>query len=93
MNKYTLIVPAYNEEKIIEDTVKTVCNHKQQIEEKYRVGIDFLVMDDGSKDNTKKYSINYHIRLILNRFMKTGLRGERTLLKQCLQEEKNMLVF
>ncbi len=44
----TIIIPAYNEEKSIESTVKKV------LESDYKNLIEVIVVDDGSEDNTKK---------------------------------------
>lgn len=60
--KVLMIVPAYNEEKNILETVKKIKNYK-------KLKLDYIVINDGSKDNTEevliKNKIN-HIRLINN---------------------------
>ena len=59
--KILLIIPAYNEEKNILNTVNTIKNYPQEI--------DYVVINDGSKDDTLKIlqenNIN-HISLIHN---------------------------
>ena len=59
--KVLLIIPAYNEEENIEKTVKTIKD--------YNKDIDYIVINDGSKDNTPKIlnekNIN-HIDLVNN---------------------------
>ena len=45
-----MIIPAYNEEKNIENTVKKIINYRK----KSKNQIDYVVINDGSKDNTKK---------------------------------------
>lgn len=61
MEKIILIIPAYNEEKNILDTVKNI----KQVDDK----LDYIVINDGSKDNTlqvlKENNIK-HINLIQN---------------------------
>ena len=59
--KKILIIPAYNEEENILNTIKTIKNSN--------VDVDYIVINDGSKDNTEKIldenNIN-HIDLIHN---------------------------
>ena len=54
--KVLMIIPAYNEEENILNTVKSIKNYK-------KVKLDYVVINDGSKDNTKKVlednNINY----------------------------------
>ena len=61
MMKILLIIPAYNEEENILNTIKTI--------EEYSKEVDYVVINDGSKDNTLKIlqenKINY-INLIHN---------------------------
>lgn len=60
--KVLMIIPAYNEEKNILETVKKVKSYK-------KIKLDYIVINDGSRDNTEevltKNKIN-HIRLINN---------------------------
>ena len=60
--KVLMIVPAYNEEKNILETVKKIKNYK-------KIKLDYIVINDGSKDNTEevlqKNKIN-HIKLVNN---------------------------
>jgi glycosyltransferase involved in cell wall biosynthesis len=48
----TLLVPAFNEAGILDENLKTLCNHMRGLEAEYRSEI--LVIDDGSTDNTGK---------------------------------------
>lgn len=48
--KYSIVVPAYNEEKRIENTLKEINNFFVDKNEKYEI----IVVDDWSKDNTIK---------------------------------------
>ena len=63
--KILLVIPAYNEEESILNTFKMVENYNK----KNKVNLDVMVINDGSKDNTKlvleKYNIP-HINLICN---------------------------
>lgn len=65
MKKVILIIPAYNEEKNI---LKT-CNSIDKFNEKSKIKYDYIVINDGSKDNTKKVLTDNkipHINLIRN---------------------------
>jgi len=46
---YSIVIPAYNEEKIIEKTIRVVL---EEIE-KYSLSYEIIVVDDGSTDSTK----------------------------------------
>lgn len=45
--KVLMIIPAYNEEENIKNTVEKIINYK-------KIKLDYIVINDGSKDNTKK---------------------------------------
>lgn len=65
MKKIILIIPAYNEEKNI---LKT-CNSIDKFNQKSKIKYDYIVINDGSKDNTKKVLTDNkipHINLIRN---------------------------
>lgn len=57
MTKILMIIPAYNEEANILDTVK-------KIEEYKKIKLDYIVINDGSKDNTKKILERNNINFI-----------------------------
>ena len=63
--KVLLVIPAYNEEKSILETCLTIDNYNKRNNE----SIDYIVINDGSRDGTKKVleenNIN-HINLISN---------------------------
>lgn len=63
--KILLIIPAYNEEKVILKTVNTIIDYNK----KNKTNYDYIVINDGSKDNTEKVlsknKLNY-INLIQN---------------------------
>ncbi|OFI47931.1 glycosyl transferase family 2 [Floricoccus penangensis] len=67
MKKVLLIIPAYNEEKSIQNTVKMVEDFKD--ENKLPFTLDYIVINDGSKDGTEKIlddnKLN-HIDLVQN---------------------------
>lgn len=53
--KISVILPAYNEEKRIGKTLDVVCNYMEENFTDYEI----LVVDDGSRDNTKEVAQNY----------------------------------
>lgn len=55
--KILMIIPAYNEEGNIIKTVNGIKKYK-------RINIDYIVINDGSKDNTKKVLIDNNINFI-----------------------------
>lgn len=63
--KVLMIVPAYNEEASILKTVNSIINYKPED----NIQIDYVVINDGSKDNTEKILIDNeinHISLVNN---------------------------
>ena len=63
--KTLIIIPAYNEEKSILNTVSSIVEYNKKNKEKY----DFVVINDGSKDKTEKILVDSkinHIKLINN---------------------------
>ncbi len=64
-NKILIVIPAYNEEKNILNTYKTIENYNK----KYGVDYDVIVINDGSSDKTKEVLEKNdipHINLITN---------------------------
>lgn len=57
MSKILLIIPAYNEEKNIIKTVNSIKNYK-------KIKLDYIVINDGSLDNTKKVMQENNINFI-----------------------------
>jgi len=60
---FTIITPAYNTAKYIENNIKAIINSKYDLNK-----IEHIIVDDGSTDNTyqivKKYANKYpHIKL------------------------------
>lgn len=65
MKRVLFVIPAYNEEKSIINTCKTIDDYNK----KYKKSIEYIVINDGSKDNTKEVLENNkinHINLISN---------------------------
>lgn len=58
--KYSIIIPTLNEENLIENLLKELCN--KQLREKYH--FELIISDGGSSDNTINIASNYDIRLI-----------------------------
>ncbi len=59
MKKVLMIIPAYNEEKCIVQTVKTITDLESK---KYK--IDYVIINDGSTDNTKNVCIENKLNFI-----------------------------
>lgn len=57
----SIIIPSYNEEKYLENTIRSIKN--QDYEGKYEI----IVSDGGSKDRTLKIARKYKVRLIRNK--------------------------
>ena len=63
--KILLIIPAYNEEKNIMNTVNSISNYNKKNNKKY----DYIVINDGSNDNTEnilKFNNINHVEIIHN---------------------------
>lgn len=63
--KTLIIIPAYNEEKSILNTVNSIIEYNEKNKEKF----DFIVINDGSKDKTEEILVSNkinHIKLINN---------------------------
>lgn len=66
MSKVTVIVPAYNEEGVIKDCLKSLLNQSQKIE--------IIVVDDGSTDQTVKQVLEFPaVRLFKQQHLGPGL--------------------
>ncbi len=46
----SIVGPAYNEEKIIEKSLKAICEYMKSIEHEYRW--ELIIVNDGSTDST-----------------------------------------
>ena len=86
----SLIIPAYNEEKTIEETLKT------SIEQDYG-NLEIIIVNDGSKDDTKKTVENFiknnkkaRISLI-NKENEGKAKALNTALQYCLHKASDFL--
>ena len=59
---FCLVIPMYNEEKNVNDCVKSICKFLNKLENR----CELLVVDDGSNDNTLKKLIKLKIHNNLN---------------------------
>ena len=65
MNKILLIIPAYNEQDSILSTTKTIDEYNKN----HSHPLDYIVINDGSKDNTEQILVENdipHIKLVHN---------------------------
>ena len=53
----SIVIPAHNEEAILNQNLSIVCTYMQSIEEKY--DWEIIIVNDGSTDNTKKLADKY----------------------------------
>lgn len=75
--KYLVIIPAYNEE---ESIVKTINKLKETLNQNKKYHVDYIVVNDGSVDNTKKVlednnilHINHIINMGVGAAIKSGI--------------------
>ncbi|MCL2560370.1 MAG: glycosyltransferase family 2 protein [Turicibacter sp.] len=52
MKVISLIIPCYNEEESFAPLYEKLCSVSQQMNEKYGIGFEFLMVNDGSRDQT-----------------------------------------
>ena len=65
MNKILLIIPAYNEQDSVLSTTKTIDEYNKN----HFNSLDYIVINDGSKDNTEQILVEHdipHIKLVHN---------------------------
>lgn len=58
--KFSFIIPTLNEEKHIENCIKSIIRQKNEDD------IEILLVDNGSKDNTISLANNYNVKIIKN---------------------------
>ena len=51
--KLYVVLPAYNEEENVEIMVKGWLHYKERIFDKFRLGMEIVIVNDGSSDRTK----------------------------------------
>lgn len=59
MDKITIIIPCYNEEETIPHFIPAIDAVYESMREKYDIEMEYLFVDDGSKDNTLKVLEKY----------------------------------
>ena len=83
--KLYVVLPAYNEEENVEIMVKGWLHYKERIFDKFRLGMEIVIVNDGSSDRTKEIGekmekdfpecrlINHSVNKGLGEALKTGL--------------------
>lgn len=64
LKKVLLILPAYNEEKNILRVTKDIIKFKEKNENEKKYILDYIVINDGSKDNTLKIAKENNINIV-----------------------------
>jgi glycosyltransferase involved in cell wall biosynthesis len=72
MQKLIIIIPAFNEEERIADTIKAVLRIKLKLAKK-NIGMSVYVIDDGSTDNTGKLARDTGVERVLTHQTNQGL--------------------
>jgi glycosyltransferase involved in cell wall biosynthesis len=62
--KISLVIPAYNEEKYITPTLKTVTIAKEKYEKAFNKTVEVIVVDNDSTDNTGKIAKEYGCKIV-----------------------------
>ena len=65
-----MIIPAYNEEESIFDTVKSIVDYRKKVD----FDLDYVVINDGSTDKTKQILEENHFNAV-NLVMNVGIGG------------------
>lgn len=65
-----MIIPAYNEEESIFDTVSSILDYRKKVD----FDLDYVVINDGSTDNTRKILDDNHLNAI-HLIMNLGIGG------------------
>ena len=58
--KYSIVIPAYNEESVIANTLTAV----QEFINSEKIPAEIIVVDDGSSDKTREIVAKYNVRLV-----------------------------
>ena len=68
--KVLMIIPAYNEEESILNTVMSIVEYRKKVD----FDLDYVVINDGSVDRTKEILDNHHLNAI-HLVMNLGIGG------------------
>ncbi|MBE0655507.1 MAG: glycosyltransferase family 2 protein, partial [Bacteroidales bacterium] len=86
-NLISIILPAYNEEAIVEESIRIISEYLDSLKEKYT--FEILIINDGSKDNTGQITdkiaehndllrvIHHPVNLNLGRALQTGFKNAK----------------
>lgn len=79
-----MIIPAYNEENTIGDTISNTISAMESMENPYEI----IVVDDGSTDNTRRIATGYKVTVLFN----GGNRGKGYALKKGFQHAQGDII-
>lgn len=86
--KVLMIIPAYNEEENIFDTVSSILDYRKKVD----FDLDYVVINDGSTDNTKKILDENHLNAV-HLIMNLGIGGAvQTGYKYALEHDYDVAV-
>lgn len=86
--KVLMIIPAYNEEESIFDTVSSILDYRKKVD----FDLDYVVINDGSTDNTKKILDENHLNAV-HLIMNLGIGGAvQTGYKYALEHDYDVAV-
>jgi dolichyl-phosphate beta-glucosyltransferase len=87
--KLTLLIPAYNEEDILENTLKEVTRYLK----KQKYSWEVLVVDDGSSDNTSKITKDFNSKYVRLKKLSQN-RGKGGAIREGIKDSKgDYIVF
>ena len=88
MNKVLIVIPAYNEEESIFETVTSILNYRKKVD----FDLDYVVINDGSTDKTKQILEDNHFNAV-NLVMNLGIGGAvQTGYKYALEHDYDVAV-
>ncbi len=62
--KISIIIPIYNEEKLIEQTLNSILEAKYNFEEDYNNHLEIIIVDNNSTDNSIKICEKYDVKIV-----------------------------
>lgn len=68
INKLCIILPAYNEAKVIAQVLDKLLKQVKKLSQKFKIAIEIVVIDDGSSDETAKIVKKKKIKLLRHPF-------------------------